>query len=686
MHNAAFLQDLAVVMIVSALVTVTFHACRQPVVLGYILAGVLIGPHVLPVPLIGDQENIRTLSELGLVFLLFALGLEFNFRKIRQIGVTAFIVAPLETGLLYFAGFQIGQAFGWSTMDSVYLGGIMMISSTTIITKTLADLNKGREKFAEVIFGILIAEDIIAILLIASLSGVAMSGSFELSVVLTTIARLAIFLVVAVVLGLLAVPRLLGFVARFKNEETLLITVLGLCFGLAMLALKLKYSVALGAFIMGAVVAEADEIRKIERLVMPLRDMFSAVFFVAIGLLIDPKIIRDYALPVTVISLTLILGKILACSFGSFLAGYDRGTSLRVGLGLAQIGEFSFIIAALGVSLGVTSHFLYPIAVTVSSVTSVLTPYLIRHADKLVLLHDRFAPASLLNYQRDYSAWIIRLKESRQSTAPRRMIHKMIWQLAINVALIAGLFVAAVFVERLQIEWLDDLPRWSGGKKTVLWLGAMLCSLPIIIATLRKLQALSMVLSELNIRSKADATGKVAMQALVSNTILFAGTVVLGLLVLLLSSALLPPWEILIILILIGVLVAVLLQAFFVRTYSRAQFAIRETLAREPAPDRPLPAKPMPPLLEEAELLTVTITSDSPLRGKLIRESQLRTLTGASVVVIRRGSETIINPDPGAEFQPDDELLLLGNEEQLKKAAKLFQGNADALPEPRAAS
>src|SRR5258706_395792 len=246
MHNAAFLQDLAVVMMVAGLVTVTFHALKLPLVLGYILAGVIIGPHVLPSPLVSDRKNIQTLSELGVVFLLFALGLEFNFRKIRQIGVTAFIVAPLETSLMFFAGFQIGQLFGWSKTDRVYLGGILMISSTTIITKTLAELNKGKEKFAEVIYGILIAEDIIAILLIASLSGVAMTGSFEPGAVASTLARLGVFMITSVVVGLLVVPKLLGFVARFKNEETLLVTVLGLCFGLAMLAVKLRYSVAPG--------------------------------------------------------------------------------------------------------------------------------------------------------------------------------------------------------------------------------------------------------------------------------------------------------------------------------------------------------------------------------------------------------------------------------------------------------
>ncbi|HYV31736.1 MAG TPA: cation:proton antiporter [Candidatus Binatia bacterium] len=675
MHNAAFLQDLAVVMIVAGLVTVTFHFLKLPVVLGYILAGVLIGPHALPFPLVTDQQTIHTLSELGLVFLLFALGLEFNFRKIRQIGATAFIVAPLETGLMFFAGYQIGQLFGWSKTDSVYLGGILMISSTTIITKTLVELNKGKEKFAEVIYGILIAEDVIAILLIASLSGVAMTGEFEFSAVLATLARLSIFLVMTVVLGLLVVPKLLGFVARFKSEETLLITVLGLCFGLALLAVKLRFSVALGSFIMGALIAESHDIRRIERLTAPLRDLFSAVFFVAIGLLIDPKILRDYALPVAVICLTLVGGKILACSFGSFVAGYDRETSLRVGLGLAQIGEFSFIIAALGVSLGVTSHFLYPIAVSVSAITSVLTPFLIQHADQLVALHDRLAPRSLWQYQRDYTAWIARLREARVTTAPRRMVRRMLLQLAVNVALIAGLFLGAVLLDRFPLHWLEQLPPWTGGRRTVLWFAGLLCSLPIFLATLHKLQALSMLLAELTVHDRPNLRNKLAMRALVANTTLFTGIIALALLLLLLSSVLLPSWEVFLVLLGLAVMVAVLLRTFFIRIYSQAQVSIRDTLAREPLHSLPEGDRLIPSLLESAELVTAQLAADSPALGKQIRELQLRTRTGATAVAIRRGSETVISPEPDFEFQIGDQVLLIGNARQLHEARKVFTAN-----------
>jgi CPA2 family monovalent cation:H+ antiporter-2 len=673
MHNASFLQDLAVVMMVAGLVTVSFHYLKLPVVLGYIIAGVLIGPHAFPSPLVSDQQNIHTLAALGVVFLLFALGLEFNFRKIRQLGFTAFIVAPLETGLMFFAGYQMGQLFGWSRMDSIYLGGILMISSTTIITKTLADLNKGQEGFAEIIYGILIAEDIIAILLIASLSGVATTGTFELRAILGTVSKLVIFLVMSVVLGLLVVPKVVGFVARFRSEETLLITVLGLCFSLALVALQLKYSVALGSFIMGALIAESHDIRRVGRLIAPLRNLFSAMFFVAIGLLIDLKLLREYAVPVLIISAVLVAGKVLACSFGSFVAGYGRETSLRVGLGLAQIGEFSFIIAALGNTLNVTSHFLYPIAVSVSAITSLLTPFLIQHADRIIALHDRVAPRSLLAYQRDYTAWITRLRTAKVTSAPRRLIHKLLWQLGINVALISGLYLAALLPNRFEIAWLEGLPAWTGGRPTVLWFTATLCCLPVFIATLRKMQAFSMLVSEITVRDRAGLMNKAAMRALVANTTLFTGIIGLALLVLLLSSVLLPSWEVFLVLLGITVLLAVLLRSFFIRIYSQAQVSIRETLSRELATEHTeFMRKPMPSLLENAELVTVSVGSHSPALGKQIRELELRSRTGATAVAVRRDGETVTSPEPEYEFRLNDQVLLIGNHTQLQEAKKLF--------------
>src|SRR6478735_7732055 len=287
-------------------------------------------------------------------------------------------------------------------MDSIFLGAMLSMSSTTVIIKVLGELGKMKERFAQLIFGILIIEDILGIAMIALLSGIAMTGSLSVADVGATLGKLGIFLSATLVVGLIAVPRLLGYVAKFKSNEMMIITVLGLCFGVSLLAAKLGYSVALGAFVIGAIIAEAREIHRIETLIEPVRDMFSAVFFVAIGLLIDPKLLLVYWQPILVITLAVIIGKVLTCSFGAFVGGNDTRTSLRVGMGLAQIGEFSFIIATLGLTLNVTSKFLYPIAVAVSALTTLTTPYLLRQSDALVGWFDRKAPTKWVEYMANY--------------------------------------------------------------------------------------------------------------------------------------------------------------------------------------------------------------------------------------------------------------------------------------------
>ena len=383
MHAISFIQDLAVIMLIAGVVTVLFHRFKQPVVLGYIVAGFIIGPHTPPFGLIHDEETIKTLAELGVIFLMFCLGLEFSLRKLFKVGATAFIAAFLEIVLMIWIGYEIGRWFDWNTMDSLFLGAILAISSTTIIVKALNDLKMKNERFAQLIFGVLIVEDILGIGIIALLSSIAVSGTVSSGEVFSTVGKLSLFMIVALVIGILLVPRLLAYVAKFESNEMLLITVLGLCFGFCLLVVKLEYSMVLGAFLIGAIMAESRQLLKIERLIEPVRDLFSAIFFVAIGLMLDPMILLQYAWPIAVITVAVVLGKMLSCGLGAFIAGNDGRTSLRVGMGLSQIGEFSFIIASLGMTLQVTSNFLYPVAVAVSVITTLLTPYLIRAADPL---------------------------------------------------------------------------------------------------------------------------------------------------------------------------------------------------------------------------------------------------------------------------------------------------------------
>ncbi|WP_443691128.1 cation:proton antiporter, partial [Pseudomonas sp.] len=491
MHAISFIQDLAVIMLVAGVVTVLFHRLKQPVVLGYIVAGFIIGPHTPPFGLIHDEDTIKTFAELGVIFLMFCLGLEFSLRKLFKVGATAFIAAFLEIVLMIWIGYEIGRFFNWNAMDSLFLGAILAISSTTIIVKALNDLKMKNQRFAQLIFGILIVEDILGIGIIALLSGIAVSGSVSSGEVFSTVGKLSLFMVVALVIGILLVPRLLAYVARFESNEMLLVTVLGLCFGFCLLVAKLEYSMVLGAFLIGAIMAESRQLLKIEQLIEPVRDMFSAIFFVAIGLMIDPKILLDYAWPIAVISVAVVLGKMLSCGLGAFIAGNDGRTSLRVGMGLSQIGEFSFIIAALGMTLQVTSDFLYPVAVAVSVITTLLTPYLIRSADPLSMKLAAMMPKRIARVFGLYGEWLRSIQPQGQGALLASMIRRILLQVGVNLALVVAIFFCGGYFAEGIGGYLSDWPRDDSQHKALIWGVSLLVSLPFLIAAYRKLKALS---------------------------------------------------------------------------------------------------------------------------------------------------------------------------------------------------
>lgn len=678
MHGVVFLQDLAVVMIVAGLVTILFHRFKQPVVLGYIVAGVIIGPHTPPYPLIHEEETIRTLSDLGVILLMFSLGLEFSLRKLKQVGGSALIAALLEIVLMVWVGYQMGRWFGWSTMDNLFLGAMLSISSTTIIVKALAELGKSKESFAQLIFGILILEDILAIAMLALLSGIAMTGSLHLSDVGMTLGKLSIFLVASLVVGLLAVPRLLASVAGFRSNEMLLVTVLGLCFGFALLAAKLGYSVALGAFLIGAVIAESREVHRIEHLIEPVRDMFSAIFFVTIGLMIDPRQLAEYWVPILLLTVAVVIGKVVTCSVGTFLGGYDTRNSLRVGMGLAQIGEFSFIIASLGLTLHVTSPFLYPIAVAVSALTTLLTPYLIRGADGCVKQWERVAPAPLLGLLEAYTQWVTQLL-ARPSTFAAKLIRQWSLQMLLNLALIAAVFIAFAFLAEHPPGLLQRLTPNVDWMKSLLWLLAVVTSLPMVIATSRKLRALGMLVVETQSTDGATQGRFTALRMALAQLIPVFGIALLCIFMILLSSTLLTTIKVFLILAVVAGLIGWALQRSFVRVYSKAQVALQETLAQSPTPltataTDATPNRSLTTLLREAELKSLELPVGVPSLGKRVRELQVRTISGASIVGIERGGTNLINPGPEEELRSGDTVVLLGSAEQLRAAEQLLLG------------
>ncbi|MDF9617727.1 cation:proton antiporter [Pseudomonas entomophila] len=578
MHAISFIQDLAVIMLVAGVVTILFHRLKQPVVLGYIVAGFIIGPHTPPFGLIHDEDTIKTLAELGVIFLMFCLGLEFSLRKLFKVGATAFIAAFLEIVLMIWIGFEIGRWFGWNTMDSLFLGAILAISSTTIIVKALNDLKMKNERFAQLIFGVLIVEDILGIGIIALLSGIAVSGTVSSGEVFSTVGKLSLFMIVALVIGILLVPRLLAYVAKFESNEMLLITVLGLCFGFCLLVVKLEYSMVLGAFLIGAIMAESRQLLKIERLIEPVRDLFSAIFFVAIGLMIDPAILVEYAWPIVVITLAVVLGKMLSCGMGAFIAGNDGRTSLRVGMGLSQIGEFSFIIAALGMTLQVTSDFLYPVAVAVSAITTLLTPYLIRAADPLSLKLGKVVPSRLARVLSLYGEWLRSIQPQGEGAMLAAMIRRILLQVGVNLALVIAIFFSGgYFAGRIGIwlsEWVDDVSQ----QKALIWGAALLLSLPFLIAAYRKLKALSMLLAEMGVKPEMAGRHTQRVRRVIAEVIPLLSLLVIFLLLSALSASILPTNELLLIIAVVAAVVVALLWRWFIRVHTRMQVALLETL------------------------------------------------------------------------------------------------------------
>ncbi|ASV35773.1 cation/H(+) antiporter [Pseudomonas sp. NS1(2017)] len=578
MHAISFIQDLAVIMLVAGVVTILFHRLKQPVVLGYIVAGFIIGPHTPPFGLIHDEDTIKTLAELGVIFLMFCLGLEFSLRKLFKVGATAFIAAFLEIILMIWIGYEIGRWFDWNTMDSLFLGAILAISSTTIIVKALNDLKMKNQRFAQLIFGVLIVEDILGIGIIALLSSIAVSGTVSSGEVFSTVGKLSLFMIVALVIGILLVPRLLAYVAKFESNEMLLITVLGLCFGFCLLVVKLEYSMVLGAFLIGAIMAESRQLIKIERLIEPVRDMFSAIFFVAIGLMIDPQILLQYAWPIAVITVAVVLGKMLSCGLGAFIAGNDGRTSLRVGMGLSQIGEFSFIIAALGMTLQVTSDFLYPVAVAVSAITTLLTPYLIRGADPLSLKIAAVMPKRLSRVFGMYGEWLRSIQPQGEGAMLASMIRKIILQVGVNLALVVAIFFAgSFFAARIggYLEgWISD-PSWQ---KALIWGGALLLSLPFLIAAYRKLKALSMLLAEMSVKPEMAGRHTQRVRRVIAELIPILSLLVIFLLLAALSASILPTNKLLVLIAVVTAAVAAVLWRWFIRVHTRMQVALLETL------------------------------------------------------------------------------------------------------------
>jgi monovalent cation:H+ antiporter-2, CPA2 family len=674
-EGLTLLRDLAVVLLIAGGVAVLFQRLGQPVLLGYLLAGIIIGPHTPPFPLVRDEATIRTLADLGVVFLLFGLGLEFNLRRLRSIGPSVGLAAAIEMALVLWLGYHAGRLAGFRTTDSLFLGAILSLASSTVASTLFREKGLTREPFAQLALGILIAEDVLIVLLLVLLAGIAMTGDFSIGELARATGSFLAFAATVLTAGLLLVPRLIALVARSGRDELVLLVGVGICFGLALLATELGYSVALGAFVAGAVTAESREARRIERLVAPVRDLFGAVFFVAVGMLLDPRLLIDQGPLVLGLLLLLVVGKTVAVTAGTFLTGVDLRTSLRAGMSLAQIGEFSFIVAQLGVTLGVTDPRLYPIAVAVSTLAIFLNPHLIDRSDQAVAAFERLAPGALLRGLNRYTRRLRMLQAPSAGPPVWRLVRRSVWIIAINVVLVSLLFAGAGVAAR-WVEPRVGPGRWfEGDLRALAWLAAALVALPCLVAVWRKVEAVLMILAEGALprgRAGADDPRVERGRRLLLRSLLAVASGAIGLWILALSAPLRLPWPVLLALVAaIGVLARVLWGAM-VRLHATVQARLEEIL--EAAPPQTVETRAaLVDLLQrkhpwDVRVVEVVLPERSAAAGRTIGDLRLRRETGVSIVGLHRGGLHLVNPGPSVPLFPGDAVVLMGGEEELARA------------------
>ncbi len=680
-----FLRTLAIVLMMAAGTTVLFQRLRLPVVFGYLAAGMLVGPYT-SFPLVADPSIVQSLSELGVILLMFSIGLEFRLKRVGQVAGTAGIAALLETGIMFALGALAADLLGWTPFERLVTGAMVAISSTTIISRTFAELDV-RGKVAELVFGILIIEDLIAIVLLATLGALAAGGGMGWEQIGLTLIRLATFLGGLLVAGLVLVPRFMRAVVKLGRDETTLVASVGICFAAALLALGFGYSIALGAFVAGSLVAESGEAHRIEKLVHPVRDIFVAIFFVSVGMLLDPGVMRAHIGTILLFTVLVMVGKTLAASTGAFLSGAGLGPSIQAGLSLAQIGEFSFLIATLGVAAGARSE-LFTIAVAVSAITTLATPMLVKRAGVVASTVDRKLPHRLQTFSALYGTWIARLRDAAPTELPRQ--RRLARQLALDAMLLGviGLGAAAErgrFTAILQRSF--DIAPERGA--LIVWLGATVLIVPVVTAIFLTSRNLG---GELATRALPPGKGRLDLARAPRRalTVTFhIGLMSLALAVPLLAlQPLLPRFASPVI---VAGLAALLVGAVWQATrdlegHARAgaeviATALVQELNRDTAEhDLNRTMERMVAMLPGlGEPVLMTVAPDSRCVGKTLGKLDLRGLTGATVMAITRdptGDRKSFIPEATTRLEAGDLLAVAGAPDALASIREIVSGPA----------
>jgi len=676
-HANVFLTNLAIVLCVAAVTTVVFQRLRQPVVLGYILAGLLVGPHV-PFPLVADDEIIRGLSELGVILLLFTIGLEFTVEKLLRVGAAAAIVAAVEVSIQIILGDLAGRIFGWSPRESLFAGAVVAISSTTIIAKAFAELRIGG-RLRELVLSILIVEDLIAILLLAALTTLS-AGRLSPAELGITAGRLALFLGCVVVAGLLIIPRLVRAILKLDRPETTAVASVGICFAFALLAQRFGYSVALGAFLAGTLVAESQHGVSIEHLLQPVRDLFAAVFFVSVGMLIDPRLVRQHWAAILVLSAVVIAGKTVGVSIPAFLTGAGIRTSVAASMSLAQIGEFSFIIAAVGTSTRIVPDFFYPVAVSVSALTTLTTPWMIRASGPVAAWVDRKLPHALQTFVALYASWI----DGLRAPGPRRTrAQRLVRLLLLDAALLTAAVVLCARFFPDVVDWLRARGLGARAAEMIALATAIALTTPFLAGSVRLVGALALSLATQAL--PAGAPGKVDLAAAPRRALVvalqLAAAVALGLPLFAVARAFLPLAPTLALFAAAFVFLGIRLWLSVTQLQGHVR-AGAQVLAAAFSQARGTPAAGSGAV--EAEIGRVlpglgspvrfTLSQGSPAVGRTLASLNLRGATGATVLAIARAGEEVLVPTGHEILRVDDVLALAGTGEAVEAARALLSG------------
>lgn len=664
-------KDLALILMVAGIVTIIFKKLKQPLVLGYIVAGFLVSPHMPYTMSVIDETDIKTWADIGVIFTLFSLGLDFSFKKIVKMGASPIIATVVIVFFMMMLGISIGHGFGWSKMDCIFLGGMLAMSSTTIIYKAFDDMGLRQQKFAGMVMSVLILEDILAIVMMVMLSAIAGGNNPDGEQMIGSVIKIAFFLVLWFIVGIFAIPLFLRSVRKLINNETLLIVALGLCCGMAVLSTKVGFSSAFGAFVMGSILAETIEAEKIIKLVEPVKNLFGAIFFVSVGMLVDPKILIEYAIPILALVGSILIGQAIFGTFGFMLGGESLKSAMRCGFSMAQIGEFSFIIASLGLSLGVISNYLYPVVVAVSVITTFLTPYMIRLATPTYQVMEKHLPKRLINILNHFAM-------SHPSTTQQSKWKSLLRQMLINTVAYS-ILTAAVIVLMFTFVLPFTRSLFPGWK--LHWYANAITGILTLVLIAPFLRAIVMKKNHSNEWKRLWVESSI-------NRIPLLFTIVVRFVIALafifyICNYLTRFTNALMIIIGIAV-VSLMIASRWTKKRSIKMERLfihnlrsRDIMAQVNGEKKPLYEGHL--LDRDIHISDFDVPEDSSWGGKTLKELHLRERFGVDMSSIMRGSQRLNIPNGDTVIFPGDKLQVIGNDDQLQKFATAL--STDLIPE-----